>query len=152
MCSASLALLGGCRDTLSLDAPDVSGATATRLPRPRRRAARTGRRPAPPEVDAGTGYGAAWGDPAIELRCGVPSPRSSTTSRRAQVANGVGWFIPEEQQTGRRRARITMTTVDAAGTSRCEIPADYFPPATAMVDLAAAVKQTMREPVRRPAP
>jgi hypothetical protein len=95
-------------------------------------------------VDAGRGYAAAWGDPAIELRCGVPAPRGLTLSSTCQVTNGVGWFIPEDQQSGRAVA-VTMTTVGRAQNVEVRIPAEYFPPATTMVDLAPALRRTIRE-------
>jgi hypothetical protein len=60
------------------------------------------------------------------------------------VANGVGWFIPESQQTG-HPADITMTTVGRAQNVEVRVPAAYFPPVNAMVDLAPALKRTIRE-------
>jgi len=139
-------LTGGCSDTVSLDAPSPSGADAracaalvAALPdevadQPTR------------EADAGDGYGAAWGapgDPVIELRCGVPRPEGLTSTSACEVANGVGWFVPEDQQTG-GPADITMTTVGRAQYVEVRVPEEYFPPATAMVDLAPALKRTIR--------
>jgi hypothetical protein len=140
---ASAALATGCSDTVSLDAPSLSGAGARAcaalvdaLPdqvadQPQR------------EVDAGAGYGAAWGDPAIELRCGIARPRELTSAAACQVANGVGWFVPESQQTGRPED-ITMTTVGRAQYVEVRVPEEYFPPTTAMVDLGPALKRTIR--------
>ena len=113
---ASVLLAAGCSDTVSLDAPTLSGpdaeacaALVAALPdrvsdQPER------------ETEAGDGYGAAWGDPAIELRCGVPRPKDLTRTASCQMANGVGWFVPEE----------------------------YFPPPATMVDLGPALKRTIR--------
>jgi hypothetical protein len=95
------------------------------------------------EVDSGDGFGAAWGDPAIELRCGVPRPRGLTRTAACQVANGVGWFVPEAQQTGRPED-ITMTTVGRAQYVEVRVPEEYFPPPATMVDLGPAVKRTIR--------
>ena len=137
-------MLAGCSDTVSLDAPSVSGATA------RACAALLGSVPATVadqperEVDAGDGYAAAWGDPAIELRCGVPTPEGLDRFAGCQEVNGVGWFIPESQQTGRPVA-VTMTTVGRAQNVEVRIPVDYFPPANTMVDLGVAVKRSIRE-------
>ena len=96
-----LVLAGGCSRTLTVDAPAPSRADARACAAllnalPRRVADQTKRR-----VDDGSGYAAAWGDPAIELRCGVPRPTGLDRFASCQVANGVGWFIPESQQTGR---------------------------------------------------
>jgi hypothetical protein len=96
------------------------------------------------EVDTGEGFGAAWGDPAIELRCGVPEPSGFDRFATCQVTNGVGWFIPESQTQG-RRVDIVMTTVGRAQNVEVRIPSDYFPPAAAMVDLAPAVKRSISE-------
>ncbi len=137
-------LLAGCSGPVTLDAPKLSGqdASACRalmdalpskvddLPRA--------------EADAGDGFGAAWGDPAIELRCGVPRPKGLDAVAQCQTVNGVDWYIPESQQSGRPQ-RITMTTVGRAEYVEVRIPADYFPPANTMVDLAPAVKQAIRQ-------
>jgi hypothetical protein len=96
------------------------------------------------KVDAGGGYAAAWGDPAIELRCGVPHPRGLDRFSTCQVTNGVGWFIPESQIQG-RPVPITMTTVGRAENVEVRLPRDYFPPAAAMADLAPAIKATIRD-------
>jgi hypothetical protein len=40
---------------------------------------------------------------------------------------------------------ITMTTVGRAQYVEVRLPVDYWPPAAAMVDLAPAIKRTVRE-------
>jgi hypothetical protein len=100
------------------------------------------------DADVGKGSGAAWGDPAIELRCGVPRPAGLTPTSQCEVVNGVGWYIPQEQQTGRNAGRptdITMTTVGRSEYVEVRVPADYWPPAETMVDLAPALKRTIRD-------
>ena len=89
-------------------------------------------------------FGAAWGDPPIVLRCGVPKPRGFDKFATCQVANDVGWFIPESQQTGQPH-EIVMTTVGRAQYVEVRLPAEYWPPAAAMVDLAPAIKRSIRE-------
>ena len=136
VCTAVLLLSAACSDTVSADA-EACRALVGALPdhvadQPKR------------EVDTGKGFGAAWGDPAIELRCGVPTPKGFDKFATCQVTNGVGWFIPESQQTG-KPVDIVMTTIGRAQNVEVRIPADYFPPANTMVDLAAAVKRTVRE-------
>ena len=95
-------------------------------------------------VDPGDGYAAAWGDPAIELRCGVPRPDGLTAVSPCEHTNGVDWFIPVSQQSG-GTSEVIMTTVGRAVNVEVTVPADDFPPATAMVDLAPAVKRTLHE-------
>jgi hypothetical protein len=128
---------------VSLDAPAVSGADA--------RACRALEDALPAKVadqsrvesDDGRGYGAAWGDPAIELRCGVPMPAGFDKFAGCQTANGVDWYVPESQQTGKAED-ITMTTVGRSTNVEVRIPADYWPPVATMVDLAPAVKKALR--------
>jgi hypothetical protein len=141
---SALLLVAGCSGPVSLDAPRLSGPDAA--------ACRALVHALPAEVadlprakaDPGAGYGAAWGDPPIELRCGVPRPKGLDAFAQCQTVNGVDWYIPESQQSGQPQ-EITMTTVGRAQYVEVRIPADYFPPATTMVDLGPAVKQTIRE-------
>jgi hypothetical protein len=133
-----------CSGELSVHAPRVKGAEARScsalvhaLPR---RVADQPRR----HVDPGDGYAAAWGDPAIELRCGVPRPAGFDAVSQCQHVNGVDWFVPQSQQTG-RPTDITMTTVGRRPDVEVQLPKDYWPPATAMADLAKSVKGHLRE-------
>jgi hypothetical protein len=153
LCAAAL-LMSGCSGELTLPTPRVSGSTARacaalvaalphRVAEQDRRAVQTVATGAGGR-DGGHGYAAAWGDPAIELRCGVPRPKGFTRFSGCQVANGVGWFIPESQQQGRPVA-ITMTTIGRAENVEVQIPERYFPPVEAMVDLAPALKHTIRQ-------
>jgi hypothetical protein len=96
------------------------------------------------EVSPDDGATAAWGDPAIELRCGVPEPAGFDEFATCQVTNDVGWFIPQ-QQIDRGPGEIVMTTVGRAQNVEVRLPADYWPPAAAMVDLADAVRSSTRE-------
>ena len=96
------------------------------------------------EAQTGEGYGAAFGDPPIVLRCGVPKPAGFDKFATCQVTDGVGWFIPESQITG-QPTDVTMTTVGRAEYVEVRLPRDYFPPAAAMVDLAPAIKKAIPE-------
>lgn len=87
---------------------------------------------------------AAWGDPPIVLHCGVAMPSSYDDFASCQETNGVGWYIPEEQLTGEPRS-ITMTTIGRAVNVQVALPADHWPPANAMVDLAGAITKTVEE-------
>jgi hypothetical protein len=87
---------------------------------------------------------AAWGDPAIVLRCGVPMPEDFDEFAACQETEGVGWFIPEEQLTGDRE-QITMTTIGRAVNVEVSLPEEHWPPANAMVDLAPAINATVEE-------
>jgi hypothetical protein len=143
-CAGTLLLTAGCSDTVGIDAPHVSGADA--------KACRALLAALPSHVsdqkrrtsDDGSGFGAAWGDPAIVLRCGAPNGKGFNAYSSCQVTNGVGWYVPESQIQG-KPVEVTMTTVGRSPNVEVTIPADYFPPAATMVDLAPAVKRTIRE-------
>ena len=96
------------------------------------------------EVDPESAYVAAWGDPAIVLRCGVPSPNGFDEFALCQETNGVGWFVPEEQVED-QGADVVMTTIGFEQNVEILVPDDYRPPAAAMVDVAATIKQSIRE-------
>jgi hypothetical protein len=163
VCAACLLTVTGCSGELTMPTPAVTGRTARacaaleaalphRVAEQDRRQVRAAPRGAPGEEaddghDKGHGYAAAWGDPAIELRCGVPRPKGFTRFSGCQVADGVGWYIPESQQTGRPVA-ITMTTIGRAENVEVRVPQRYFPPVATMVDLAPALKRAI--PLVRP--
>jgi hypothetical protein len=133
---ALLVALVGCGG--GTDAPTVTGAT---------RAACTKLVKALPSSVAGKKRGSAgdadlqatWGDPAIELTCGVGRPAGYTKISFCQTTNGVDWFVPEEQIED-QSADVTMTTRGRSPRVQVRLPARYRPPADVMVDLAAAVK------------
>ena len=94
---ALLPLLAGCGSgTVSIDVPDLDGADAATcadlvaaLPdtlggQDRR------------EVDPDDAPGAAWGDPAYVLTCGVPRPEDVPQDAVCNVIGGVGWYLPDD--------------------------------------------------------
>ncbi len=74
------------------------------------------------------------------LRCGVARPTDFDALSSCQITNGVAWFIPDEQITG-RAGDIVMTTIGREPGVEVAIPADYFPPAGTMVDVAGPLKE-----------
>lgn len=89
-------------------------------------------------------YTAAWGDPAIELRCGVPRPEKlspgsehyNPTAEAAEV-DGVSWLL-EELDDGYR-----FTTTDRAANVELTVPDDYAPEIDALPDLAEPVRASV---------
>jgi hypothetical protein len=83
---------------------------------------------------------AAWGDPAITLRCAVPEPEilrpgSKTydpTSEEAYI-NGVAWLI-EKTSNGYR-----FTAAQRAVYIEVDVPSAYSPGTLPLIDLSAAV-------------
>ena len=76
---------------------------------------------------------AAWGDPAITLRCGVEKPPKLTAASPCYEVNGVGWFA-EEASGG-----YLFTTIGRPAFIEVGVPSEYAPEANALVDLAATV-------------
>ncbi|MBL0747315.1 DUF3515 domain-containing protein [Nocardioides baculatus] len=48
-------------------------------------------------VDADGGPGAAWGDPAYVLTCGVPEPSDYEPTAECSDIKGVGWWVPDDE-------------------------------------------------------
>jgi hypothetical protein len=82
---------------------------------------------------------AAWGNPAIVLRCGVPTPASLKPTSRCDVVNGVGWFSREDADHS-----WVFTTIGRESNVEIQVPADYTPAADALVDVAAAIKGSLK--------
>jgi hypothetical protein len=79
-------------------------------------------------------YVAAWGDPAIVLRCGVPRPAALTPGSSAQAigVDGVYW-LPVAQKS------VTIwTVVDRAAYIEVSVPKSYAQPPLAPIADAVA--------------
>ena len=92
------------------------------------------------ELDVAGPYVAAWGDPAIVLRCGVPRPERLTPGSESYdpaadtvTVNEVSWLL-EEQPDG-----IRFTTTERAVFVEVTVPGDYAPEVNPLLDLAAPV-------------
>ncbi len=48
-------------------------------------------------VDPDDALGAAWGDPAYVLTCGVPAPDDYEPTAECSVVKGVGWYVTDGQ-------------------------------------------------------
>jgi hypothetical protein len=138
-------LLGGCSDDPpEIDAPHLSAADAracralvaalpdTLAGEPRR-----------DDVTGDTEFGAAWGDPAIVLTCGVGRTDLTDVPSCAEV-NGVGWLVPPGEQEGGTDA--TFTADGYRPRVRLHVPEDYLPEggAAALADLTAVMKAHTR--------
>ncbi|CAM3611715.1 DUF3515 domain-containing protein [Nocardioides zeicaulis] len=67
-------------EALVADLPDTLGGEARRA------------------VEPAGALGAAWGDPAYVLTCGVPEPSDYEPTAECNVVKGVGWYIPADEQ------------------------------------------------------
>jgi hypothetical protein len=88
------------------------------------------------------GVAAAWGAPAITLRCGVTDADGLGPASRCDMIDGVGWYA-EDLGDGFR-----FTTIGRAVPVELTVPDDYAPEADAAVDLAPAIKRSV--PLRQP--
>lgn len=91
----------------------------------------------------GNPLGAAWGDPAIVLRCGVGKPADYDPALGCQTVNGLDWYVPSKAMDD-QEADVVMTTIGREPAVEVTLPASYRPPAAAMVDLGEVIKQHTR--------
>lgn len=83
---------------------------------------------------------AAWGDPAIVLRCGVPEPAGLRPSSECFVVNDVGWFAQESDD------HVVFTTIGRSTNVEMAVPDDYAPEANALPAVAAPIQKATSEP------
>jgi hypothetical protein len=98
----------------------------------------------PRRETSGNPLGAAWGDPPIVLRCGVGTPKGYDRFAACQTVNGLDWFVPDEASDD-QGMDVVMTTIGRAPDVEVTLPAQYRPPAAAMVDLGSVIKRHTRE-------
>lgn len=93
----------------------------------------------------GSPFGAAWGDPAIVLRCGVPEPAGFSNDAYASclTVNGIDWYLAGDSGDGASSQRpITVTTVYRSPAIEVTVPASYGTqgPSTAMALLTSVIQ------------
>lgn len=86
---------------------------------------------------------ARWGDPAIELRCGVGKPRGFLSYSICQRTEGIDWFVPDAVMED-QSADVLMTTVGRRPNVSVTVPASYRPSLAPMTDLAPALRAETR--------
>lgn len=146
--------LGACTNAVELGSPALP-ATEQRACETLLAAVADGLADRPRRTDVGAGLGAAYGDPAVVLRCGVDLPEGFDPSRVAgpndpspcAIVNGVGWYLPAEQAGGGQTA--TFTAVGYRPRISVTVPTEAQPEggAAALAQLAPVVKATL---LRRP--
>ncbi|MEU6079775.1 DUF3515 domain-containing protein [Streptomyces sp. NPDC047108] len=89
-------------------------------------------------------FAADWGDPAVQLRCGVPRPELLThgsehynPTAEGMEVNGVLW-LTEKQDDGYR-----FTTTGRLAYVEVTVPGKYAPETSPLLDLAKAVKKSV---------
>ncbi|WP_246236875.1 DUF3515 domain-containing protein [Actinomadura chibensis] len=80
---------------------------------------------------------AAWGSPAIALRCGVPRPAALRPDAQLVTINGIDWF---GQPTDRP---VTFTAVARQAYVEVTVPPKYNPAGDALIELGPSIKATI---------
>ena len=137
-------VLASCGGPLQVDAPELTGTAARTCSELVDALPETVDDVERREVEPADAPVAAWGDPAIVLRCGVEMPAAFDDFSTCHETNGIGWFIPDEQMTG-SPTEITMTTIGRDVNVEVALPVEHFPPANTMVDLSEAIDRATEE-------
>lgn len=129
MATALLAVgvvLAACGGPVEVDVPELSGADrdacdafAADLPGSLAELERV-------DIDPADAPAAAYGDPAVVVRCGVPAPEGFDVTASCETADGVGYFIPDEQYVD-QGLDLTLTAAGYRPRVEIRIPADYRP-------------------------
>jgi hypothetical protein len=89
------------------------------------------------ETDPESSLTAAWGEPAIIVRCGVQRPAALEPSSQLTTVNGVDWFA--EELTG----GYLFTTYGRQAYVEVTVPDDYAPEIGPVTELSAAVSDSV---------
>lgn len=94
------------------------------------------------DIEPADAPAAAYGDPAIVVRCGVPTPDGFDLTASCEIANGVGYFIPDEQYAD-QDLDLTLTAAGYRPRVEVRVPAGYRPNAgpAAMAVLAPLIRE-----------
>jgi Protein of unknown function (DUF3515) len=80
---------------------------------------------------------AAWGDPAIALRCGVPRPAAMKPTSELVTINGVDWFPQPANRP------VTFTAVGRQAYVEVTVPPKYNPAGDVLIELGDAITSTL---------
>ena len=93
-------------------------------------------------VDPDDALGAAWGDPAYVLTCGVPEPSDYEPTAECNVVKGVGWYVTDDQLSD---MRVDVTPIALTHTPYVEllVPSRYRTQGIdrALAELAPVLKE-----------
>lgn len=92
------------------------------------------------DVDPDSPYTAAYGDPAMSVRCGVPAPAALSETSVLVTVDGIDWF-PEQLTAG-----WVMTTVDLAARVEIVVPDTQGPAPSVAADLTPTIVATLGSP------
>ena len=109
-----------------------------------------GRRPTTPDSPAT----AAWGEPPIVVRCGVPRPSALTPTSVLLEVGGIGW-LPEPLSAGTVFTAVEFASADLDGAGAAlpfvevAIPEAYLSPGGIIADISGAVASSLRADMDR---
>ncbi|KOX18351.1 hypothetical protein ADL05_07055 [Nocardiopsis sp. NRRL B-16309] len=137
-CGAAVAVVlaaTGCAQTVRMEPPESDGATdevcaalVADLPDTLLDAERA-------EITPESEVMAAWGDPPIGLRCGVPRPTALTPDALLEEVDGVAW-LPQPTD-----APTLFTAVGHTAYVELSVPPSYGAPAAALTTVSALVDE-----------
>lgn len=143
-----MALLAGCGTTVDVDSPHPTGAAVAQcrdlldvLPDDLDGDDRADVRPSGATA-------AAWGDPAVVLRCGVPRPASLQPASHCFMVSGIGWYA---EMGGRPydgmsppSDPVTFTAINRSTYVEVTVPPDRQPAGSVLADLAEPMTRATR--------
>ena len=93
-------------------------------------------------VDPDGGPGAAWGDPAYVLTCGVPEPADYEATAECSEIKGVGWYVTDDQLSD-LRVDVTPIALSLKPYVEVLVPTRYRTDGIdqALADLAPVLKE-----------
>ncbi len=97
-------------------------------------------------VDPADALGAAWGDPAYVLTCGVVEPSDYAPTAECSVIDGVGWYVPADQLSD-PKLDATPIALSLAPYVEVQVPSRYRTNGIdrALAELAPALKKHLGE-------
>ena len=97
-------------------------------------------------VDPDDALGAAWGDPAYVLTCGVPAPPDYEATAECSDVKGVGWYVTDDQASD---LRVDVTPIALSRSPYVEllVPSRYRTDGIdrALAELAPVLKEHLAE-------
>ena len=98
------------------------------------------------EVEPDDALGAAWGDPAYVLTCGVTEPDDYAPTAECNVIDGVGWYVDDDQLSDQSED-ATPIALSLRPYVEVSVPADYRTEGIdrALAELAPALKEHLGE-------
>ena len=123
--------LAACGRQVAVPAPGTPAAPCDRVSLPATVAGAGSR----PTTEPGT---AAWGEPPITYRCGVPRPAALAATSRLVEVSGIGW-LPIEGTGGTGFIATTWPSSEAPVYVEVLVPTAYAAPADVLADLSPAL-------------